>query len=610
MFKRTKDIKVSPIKQIELAAARIPGSVSLAQGIPSFDTPEPIKEFAKQKIDEGKCAKYSLTIGLPELLESVSEALAEEGMIYDPWAEIIATCGSIEAITASIMALTDPGDEVLIPSPTYTSYQEAIKVAGCKPGFFPLNEEKNFDLDVDSLSKYITKKTKIIFYCNPNNPTGTIYSKEQQLKLADFAEKNDIYILTDEVYKDFIYTDEPYFTLAQIPELRKRVIRIFSFSKAYAMTGWRIGFVHSDASLISEILKIHDSMVTCAPVVSQYAGIAALDHAQDYIEQFKNEFLWRRNRTIDLLDQLPHVFDYQKPNSSYFVFPRVKDTIKYADDSWKLAYDILEKAKVALVPGVAFGPTGESHLRISFGYSRDAIETSFKRLNQYFDPVEKQIQVEKTIPTKKSKPAWLKSLGTSFLRMCAKLYLFRTRPKVVTIVGSTGKTAVKRKLENLLEKKYKVRSNPKSFNTEIGTILSVLDLEWKEEKSKLKLFFKAFARIFTLPKQEYLILELGVSQSGDMKDHLKLIKPNKIILTNIEPSFTSDNEYLEIMESEITFLLKKFPQASVISNIGDERLNQLLEKEAKLIASISTQKNSSDGLAKKLVRLCEKEWGL
>lgn len=608
MFKRTRDIKVSPIKQIEMAAARIPGSVSLAQGIPSFDTPQPIKDFAKQKIDEGKCAKYSLTIGLPELLESVSEALAEEGMIYDPWTEIIATCGSIQAITASIMALTNPGDEVLIPSPTYTSYQEAIKVAGCKPEFFPLNEEKNFDLDVDSLSKYITKKTKIIFYCNPNNPTGTIYSKEQQLKLAEFAEKNDLYILTDEVYKDFIYTDEPYFTLAQIPELRKRVIRIFSFSKAYAMTGWRIGFVHSDASLISEILKIHDSMVTCAPVVSQYAGIAALEHAQDYIEDFRKEFLYRRNRTIDLLDQLPHVFDYQKPNSSYFVFPRVKDTIKYANDSWKLAYDILEKAKVALVPGVAFGPTGESHLRISFGYSREAIETSFERLNQYFDPAGKQIQVKKKVLTKKSKPVWLKSLGTSFLRMCAKFYLFRTRPETIVIVGSTGKTAFKRKIENLLEKNYKARSNPKSFNTEIGTILSVLDLEWNAEKSKMRLFLKAFLRIFTLAKQEYLILELGVSETGDMQDHLKLIKPTKIVLTNIEPSFTSDSEYLQIMDEEIGYLLKKYKSVPVISNEKDDRLNKLLEK--KLQNQVLSKKQSSEDLAESLVQLCEKEWKL
>lgn len=608
MFHRTKDIKVSPIKQIELAAARIPDSVSLAQGIPSFDTPDPIKEFVKQKIDAGKCAKYSLTIGLPELLESVSEALAEEGMPYDPWTEIIATCGSIEAITASIMALTDPGDEVLIPSPTYTSYQEAIKVAGCKPGFFPLNEEKNFDLDVDSLSKYVTKKTKIIFYCNPNNPTGTIYSKEQQLKLADFAEKHNLFILTDEVYKDFIYTDEPYFTVAQIPELRKRVVRIFSFSKAYAMTGWRIGFVHSDASLISEILKIHDSLVTCAPVVSQYAGIAALDHAQDYIEKFKNEFLYRRNRTIELLDQLPHVFDYQKPNSSYFVFPRVKDTIKYADDSWKLAYDILEKAKVALVPGVAFGPTGESHLRVSFGYSRDAIETSFQRLNQYFDPTEKQIQVPKIEKIVKKKTSKLKDWGTNFLRLCAKLYLIRTKPQVIAIVGSTGKTAVKRKLQELLEKKYKVRSNPKSFNTEIGTILSVLDLEWKEEKSKLKLFFKALGRTFSFPRQEYLILELGVSESGDMKDHLKLIKPDKIILTNIQPSFTSDSEYLQIMDAEITYLLNEFKEASIIANEQDEHLNKLLGK--KVAIQGSNKKQSSEDLAEELVGKCEEEWKL
>lgn len=602
MFKRTQDIKVSPIKQIEMKAAQVSDAISLAQGIPSFDTPQPIKDFVKQKIEEGKCAKYSLTIGLPELLESVSENLAQEGMYYDPWTEIIATCGSIEAITASIMALTNPGDEVLIPSPTYTSYQEAIKVAGCKPTFFALDEEKNFDLKMELIEPQITKKTKIIFYCNPNNPTGTIYSKTQQLKLAELAEKYNLFILTDEVYKDFIYTDEPYLSLAQIPELKKRVIRIFSFSKAYAMTGWRIGFVHADKSLISEILKIHDSLVTCAPVVSQYAGIAALELAQDYIEKFREEFLWRRNRTIQHLDELAHVFDYQKPNSSYFVFPRVKDTVKYANDSWKLAYDILEKAKVALVPGVAFGPTGESHLRISFGYSREAIETAFERLKKYFEYKGEQFQVPelKVAPVKKKTLSFLKRFVVRVLRFFAKIYLSRVRPDIIGIAGSTGKTAVKRGLQSELEKTQKVRSNLKSYNTEIGVILSILNLDWKEEKYKIILFLKAFWRSFFLPSTRFLILELGIGEKGDVASLLRLIQPKKLILTNLQPSFSSDSEYLEMMEGELKELLKKLTGGQIIIQSDEKRLNEVLK-------ATNVQVFQTDNLVQKAVEIWKVE---
>lgn len=581
-FERTRDIKVSPIKQIEMAAARIPGAISLAQGIPSFDTPAPIREYAKRMIDEGKCARYSLTIGLPELLETVAENLAREGMFYDPWTEIIATCGSIEAITASLMALTNPGDDVLIPSPTYVSYQEAIKVAGARPCFFPLDEDRNFDLKVDELEKYLTPRTKVIFYCNPNNPTGTIYSKEQLLKLAAFAEKHDLMILTDEVYKDFVYNGEPYFSLAQMPELKARVVRVFSFSKAYAMTGWRIGFVHSDKTVIAEILKIHDSMVTCAPVVSQYAAIAAFEHAQDCVQEFKDEFLRRRDRTLELLNGLAHVFDYQQPNSSYFVFPRVKDFVPYANDSTKLAYDILEKVGVALVPGAAFGPTGESHLRISYGYSMENIEKAFERLNEYFK-VNGQAEKIKTVEQDNNlilsrkivKTSRLQKVAYNFLRNCARVYLWRTKPEIIAITGSTEKTTTKRRLVTELEKERKVRANPKSNNTEIGVILSVLDLDWKSEKCKLFIFAKALWRALFLSKVDVLILELGISEVGDARAHLRLLKPDKLILTNITPSFSSDQEYLRVMEAEIGYLLKNLPQCKIELTGNDERLKNL-----------------------------------
>ncbi len=380
MFQKTRKIKLSPIKEIELRASKIPGVVSLAQGIPSFDTSEEIKQKAIEAIEKGRVAKYSLSPGLPELREAIEESLASEGMNYDFNSEIIITAGAIEAITATLITILEPNDEVLIPSPTYTSYQEAIKVAGGKPVFVDLIEKEGWAFSIDNFEQKISSRSKAIFFCNPNNPTGTIYTKKQLLELAKLAKKHNLYIITDEVYKDFIYTDEKFFSLAQKPELRKRIIRMFSFSKSHSMTGWRVGFVHSDGSIIKEILKIHDSLITCAPVVSQYAALGALEADENIIEFYNQKYLKRRKLICDRLDNLKNIFSYQKPNSSYFVFPKYNIN----KDSKTFAIDLLEKARVAVVPGIAFGPNGENHIRMSFGRTSKDINEAFDRMERYF----------------------------------------------------------------------------------------------------------------------------------------------------------------------------------------------------------------------------------
>lgn len=385
LFPRTQKINLSPIKQIELMASKIPDVISLAQGIPSFDTPEVIKKATIKALNKGLVAKYSLTYGLPELRETIEEKLAEEGMYYDFENEIVVTAGSIEAITASLITIIDgKKNEIILFSPSYTSYGEAVKVAGGKPVFANLDEKNGWAIDFNSLEKKITANTAGILFANPNNPTGTIFTKEDLLQIAELAEKNKFYIITDEVYKDFLYgedgTHEPLFSLAQIPELRKRVIRVFSLSKAYAMTGWRIGFVHSDEEIIREIVKVHDAMVTCAPVISQYAAIAALDFADKDIEYFRKEYTRRREITMAHLDELSEFFAYQKPNGAYFVFPKLLPP----RDSWEFAHDLLAKAHVAVVPGAAFGPNGEGHIRISFGRTEKDINRAFERIHAYF----------------------------------------------------------------------------------------------------------------------------------------------------------------------------------------------------------------------------------
>ncbi len=405
MFSRTKNLQLSIIKQMELRAAKYPDVISLAQGIPNFDTPGCIKRRVERALNRGVVAKYSLSPGLPELRELVELSLAKENMYYDWEKEIIVTAGSIEGITATILAITKPGDEIIIPEPTYTSYREAINLAGCKPVFVPLNEERNWAFEPSKYEHVITEKTKAIFYCNPNNPTGTIYTKYQLLALADLARKHNLFLISDEVYKDFVFSpfyhydkkfqggNERLFSLAELPELRKRVIRLFSFSKAYAMTGWRVGYLHSDESVASEILKVHDCLVTCAPVISQYAAMGALEMGENDINKFRKKYFNRRELICTRLDKLNNAFNYVKPNSTYYVFPRLRSSLKNLGgqtrqnnnyiDSWQFALNLLDKIQVAVVPGVAFGPNGEGHIRMSFGRSEEDIDRAFNRIEKY-----------------------------------------------------------------------------------------------------------------------------------------------------------------------------------------------------------------------------------
>jgi len=381
MFNRTKDLQLSVIKQMELRAAKHPDVVSLAQGIPSFDTPGCIKRRVANALKRGVVAKYSLSPGLPELRELIELFLARENMCYDWQKEIIVTAGSIEGITAAILTITEPGDEIIIPEPTYTSYREIIYLAGCKPVFVPLNEDKGWSFELKEYEKVITKRTKAIFYCNPNNPTGTIYAKDQLLGLAKLAKKYNLFLISDDVYKDFIFDNTSFFSLAEVPEYRNRLIRIFSFSKAYAMTGWRVGYLHSDESIIKEILKVHDCLVTCAPVISQYAAMAALEMGENDIKQFRERYKKRRDLICSRLDKLKYLFNYVKPDSAYYIFPKI---IKGEQDSWKFALNLLDKIQVAVVPGAAFGPNGERHIRMSFGRSEDDINRAFDRMEELF----------------------------------------------------------------------------------------------------------------------------------------------------------------------------------------------------------------------------------
>jgi aminotransferase len=386
-------VNLSPIKEMELRASRIPGVISLAQGVPSFDTPEMIKRAAIESIEKGKVAKYSLAPGLLDLREVITQKLDQENKFYDFEEEVIVTAGSIEAITATMLTILKPGDEVLIPDPTYTSYQPAIKVAGGVPVFVPLNEEKHWSFDIAELEKRITSKTKALLFCNPNNPTGTIFTRNQLHAVAQLAIKHDFFILSDEVYKDFIFdTEEKFYSLAEMRGIRDRLVYIFSFSKAYAMTGWRIAYLATHHELAKRILGVHDVLVTCAPVVSQYAALAALEMADEEIAKYNEIYKNRRDLICRRLDKLANIFEYQKPNSAYFVFPKIEESVLQKitpnGGSMQFAIQLLERAKVATVPGAAFGPMGENHIRMCFGRSEEDINEAFDRMEKYFSKIQ------------------------------------------------------------------------------------------------------------------------------------------------------------------------------------------------------------------------------
>ncbi len=601
-FARTRGVQLSPIKEIELAAARRPGAVSLAQGIPSFDTPEVIKAYVKEKLDQGACARYSLAPGLVELRELVAEHLRQDGMRYDPDGEVLITAGSIEAIAATLMAVTEPGDEVILPSPSYASYQQVIRLVGCEPKFVALDEEHNFDLDVDAIAKRITPRTSVIFYCNPNNPTGTLYTREQSLRMMALAERHDLMIVTDEVYKDLLFSTTPYFSPAMEEAFRHRVVRIFSFSKSFAMTGWRVGYLHSDRRVVSEILKVHDSLVTCAPVVSQYAAIAALERGQEAIAEFRGAYKRRRNLMLGHLDALSHIFDYQKPTGAYFVFPRVKDTVRLSGDSRRLAFDLLERAGVALVPGSAFGPTGEGHLRMSYGREEADIEEAFQRMRRYFAERDwthgmglgEETRGPGTVAAlaarapagtpsgaplvKPATPAAprrrLRGLAVAYLNLLARLYLWRRRPMVIAIAGNRGKTVLKRMLAGLLERRFRVRANPRSYNTEIGLPLAVLGLEidprrWRQIAGTL---LKATGRaVLGRPAAELLVLELGTRRPGDMARLLRTVTPDWVVITPLSGESLQDAGESATLQAEMAHLCRSLaPERLLIC--GDDPL--------------------------------------
>jgi aminotransferase len=276
----------------------------------------------------------------------------------------------------------DPGDEVILPSPTYSTHIRIVSIASGKPVLVPTIEDDGFALDIEGIKKAITPKTRAILYCSPSNPTGTVFSEKQLRQIAEIALENNLMVITDEAYEYFVFDNHKHFSIASIPEMKKNVISCFTFTKTYAMTGWRIGYLHADEEIIPQINKAHIPFAICAPVVSQYAALGALQGSQDCVAEFRKHYLATRDLMCKRLDKLNSVFSYHKPGGSYLMFPRI--LLDEGKDSTAFCKKLLKGAGVSTTPGVAFGPTGQSHLRLSFCVSEEEINKAFDRMEAYF----------------------------------------------------------------------------------------------------------------------------------------------------------------------------------------------------------------------------------
>ena len=379
---RVKQIGKSAIHEMTRLSKEIEDVAFLSWAKPTSDTPEHIKEGAVLAIKNGFVGGYSENAGLLKLREEIVKKLKRDNNIDANVSQILVTVGAIEGLSSAVMAVIDPGDEVIMPTPTYSTHIRQVLIASGKPVLVPLIEEEGFMLDIQGIKNAITPKTKAIMYCSPSNPTGTVFIEEQLRMLAEIALENDLMVITDEAYEYFTYDGYKHFSIGSIPGMRRNVISCYTFTKTYAMTGWRIGYLHADEELIPQITKAHIPFAICAPVVSQYAALSALKGSQECVATFREHYLSARNLMCERLDRLNSVFEYEKPGGSYLMFPKI--LLEEGSNSTTFCKKLLKEAKVSATPGIAFGPTGEGHLRLSFCVSEEMINKAFDRMEAYF----------------------------------------------------------------------------------------------------------------------------------------------------------------------------------------------------------------------------------
>lgn len=378
--KIAEDVKVVPpsgIRKFFDLANTMEGVISLGVGEPDYAAPDKVIAACIESLKEKKTS-YTSNLGLPELRKDIAKLFSERYHVeYDPASEIVVTVGVSEAISIAMSALLNPGDEVLIPDPAYVAYPACVHFAGGTPVLVPTWEKDDFKLTVEELEKKVTPKTKILLIGYPNNPTGTVMTHDELAKIAEFAEKHDLIVISDEIYCDLTY-EGTHTCFAALPGMKERTIVLNGFSKSYAMTGLRIGYMCAPKEAVTSIFKVHQYAILCASSTSQYGAIAALEQCEDDVKAMYDEYAARRVIVYEGLKSigLP-VFE---PKGAFYIFPDITST-GMSDEEF--SEQLLKEEKVGVVPGSCFGPQGKGHIRISYAASREHIEEALNRIGRF-----------------------------------------------------------------------------------------------------------------------------------------------------------------------------------------------------------------------------------
>lgn len=377
LSERIVDIPFSGIRKFFDIAAEMTDVISLGVGEPDFDTPWHIRDEGIYSLERGKTA-YTSNAGLKELKIEIAKYLKRRfDVSYDYDTEMMVTVGGSEAIDMAMRAMLDPGDEVLIPQPSYVSYVPCAVLANGTPVIIDLKEENEFRLTAEELENAITPKTKLLVLPFPNNPTGAIMERKDLEAIAEVIKKHDLYVISDEIYAELSYLEE-HVTIASLPGMKERTVLINGFSKAYSMTGWRLGYACAPRIILEQMLKIHQYAIMCAPTTSQYAAVEAVRNGDSDVALMREEYNGRRRYLLHRFEEMG--LQCFEPYGAFYAFPSIQE---FGITSDEFATRLLKEKKVVVVPGTAFGACGEGFLRISYAYSLDKLKAALDRMEEF-----------------------------------------------------------------------------------------------------------------------------------------------------------------------------------------------------------------------------------
>lgn len=380
---RVAALEPSGIRKFFDIVSEMPDAISLGVGEPDFDTPWRVREAGITSLEKGKTF-YTSNAGLKELRYEISRYLERKyQMVYHPDHEILVTVGGSEGIDAAMRSILNPGDEVIVAQPCFVSYLPCIIMADGKPVIVNLREEDKFKLKREQLEEKLTDKTKAVFISYPNNPTGAVMTREDLEPIAEFVQEHDLIVISDEIYSELTYGRD-HVSIGSLPGMKDRTLIINGFSKAFAMTGWRLGYVAGPRVIMEQMTKVHQFCIMAAPTTSQYAAIEAMRSCDDEVEEMRNAYNQRRRYLVHAFKEMG--LECFEPEGAFYIFPSIK---KFGMSSEEFATKLLNEEKIAIVPGSAFGECGEGYLRVSYAYSIEELKEALGRLERFIKRLEK-----------------------------------------------------------------------------------------------------------------------------------------------------------------------------------------------------------------------------